>query len=54
MPPRSKLTPKKKRRKRARVSDGVEERSPEEMVVEREESEQREESEREGAERQEG
>ena len=48
MPPRSKLTPKKKRRKRARVSDGVEERSPEEMVVDREESEQRQESERGG------
>ena len=45
MPPKSKVTPRKKRRKRARVSDGGEERSGEEMVVEREESKQREESE---------
>ena len=51
MPPRSKQTPKKKRRKGPRLSDGAEERSPEEMVAEREESEQREESER-GGERQ--
>ena len=41
MPPMSKLTPKKKRTKRARVSDGADERSGEEMIVERKESEQR-------------
>ena len=46
MPPWSKQTPKKNRRKRARVSDGAEERSAKEMVVEREVSEQREGSER--------
>ena len=45
MPPKSKVTPTKKRRKRARVSDGGEERSGEEMVGETEESEQKEESE---------